>query len=131
MSFLLAFTRFTGFRGAVNNLYSDNGSTFQAASKKLPELFESKQFQNSLSRTGINWHFISPYAPQQGGAWESLIKQFKIVLSSVSETSRHKPNFVELLTYTGSAVRIVNHRPMVASSDDPRDFSAITQLHLC
>ena len=128
--FLLAFTRFMDLRGPVSNLYSDNGSTFQAASKKLPELVESPAFLNSLRQKGINWHFIPPYAPQQGGAWESLIKQFKIVLSSVLESSRHKPTFVELLTYTGSAVRIVNERPLVPLSDDPRDFAAITPASL-
>ena len=128
--FLLAFTRFMDLRGPVSNLYSDNGSTFQAAAKKLPELVESPAFLNSLRQKGINWHFIPPYAPQQGGAWESFIKQFKIVLSSVLESSRHKPTFVELLTYTGSAVRIVNERPLVPLSDDPRDFAAITPAFL-
>ena len=114
----------------MNNLYSDNGSTFQAASKKLPQLLDSKEFQNSPRHKGINWHFIPPYAPQQGGSWESLIKQFKIVLSSVLEKSRHKPNFNELVTYTGSAIRSVNQRPISALSDDPRDFSAITPASL-
>ena len=61
--FLLAFTRFMDLRGPVSNLYSDNGSTFQAASKKLPELVESPAFLNSLRQKSINWHFIPPYAP--------------------------------------------------------------------
>ena len=42
----------------------------------------------------------------------------------------HKPKFVELLTYVGSAVRIVNERPLVPLSDDPRDFTAITPASL-
>ena len=46
------------------------------------------------------------------------------------ESSRHKPTFVELLTYTGSAVRIVNERPLVPISDDLRDFAAITPASL-
>ena len=40
--FLLAFTRFVDIRGQVDTIYSDNGSTFQAGSRKLPELIESK-----------------------------------------------------------------------------------------
>ena len=128
--FLLAFTRFVDLRGPVSNLYSDNGSSFQAASKKLPELLQSREFENSLRKKGLNWHFIPPYSPQQGGAWESLIKQFKIVLSNVLDASSHKPNFTELLTYTGNAVRIVNERPLIPLSDDPRDFTAITPASL-
>ena len=106
--FLLAFTRFTDLRGQVNTIYSDNASTFQAGSKKLPDLIKTKNFHISLRRKGINWEFIPPYAPAQGGAWEAMVKQFKIVLSHILDTAVHKPKFVELLTYVGSAVRIVN-----------------------
>ena len=52
------------------------------------------------------------------------------MLSSVLEKSRHKPNFNVLVTYTGSAVRIVNQLPIFALSDDLRDFSAITPASL-
>ena len=60
------------------------------------------------------------------GAWEAMVKQFKIVLSHILDTAVHKPKLVELLTYVGSAVRIVNERLLVPLSDDPRDFTAIT-----
>ena len=52
------------------------------------------------------------------------MKQFKIVLSHILDTAVHKPKFVDLLTYVGSAVRIVNERPLVLLSGDPRDFTA-------
>ena len=68
--------------------------------------------------------FIPLYAPAQGGAGEAMMKQFKIVLSHILDTAVHKPKFVELLTYVGSAVRIVNERPLVLLTDDPRDFTA-------
>ena len=42
----------------------------------------------------------------------------------------HKPKFVELLTYVGSAVRIVNERPLIPLSDDSRDFTVITPVSL-
>ena len=41
------------------------------------------------------------------------MKQFKSVFSHILDTAVHKPKFVELLTYVGSAVRIVNERPLV------------------
>ena len=60
--FLLAFTRFCDLRGPVSTIYSDNGSTFQAASKRLPELLESREFQNSLRKEGIDWELF-PLCP--------------------------------------------------------------------
>ena len=127
---LLAFTWFVDLRGHINKVLSDNGSTFQAASKKLPELIESREFQNSLRHKGINWKFIPAYVPAQGGAWEAMVKQFKIVLTHILTVSHRKPNFLELLTYTGSAVRIVNERPLTPLSDDPKDCTAITPASL-
>ena len=110
--------------------YSDNGSTFQAGSRKLPELIESKVLNTSLRKKCINWEFIPPYTPAQGGAWEATVKQFKIVLSNNLDTTMHKLKFVELLIYVGSAVRIVNERPLIPLSDDPRDFTVITPVSL-
>ena len=123
---VLVLTLFMDLQGPVSNLCSDNSRTFQAASKKLLESVESAAFLNSLRKKGI----LYPCAPQQGGAWESLTKQFKIVLSSILEFSRHKPTFVELLTYTLSAVCIVNRLPPVSLSDNPQDFAAITPAFL-
>ena len=58
------------------------------------------------------------------------MKQFKIVLSHILDTTVHKPKFVELLTYVGSAVRIVNERPLVPLSHNARDFIVITPVLL-
>ena len=46
-SFLLAFSRFTNLRGAVDTMYSDNGSTFVAAADILPTLLSLTDFHNS------------------------------------------------------------------------------------
>ena len=54
---------------------------------------------------------MRPYAPAQDGAWEAMVKQFKIVLSNILDTAVHEPKFVDLLTYVGSSVWIVNERP--------------------
>ena len=125
-SFLLAFTRFTNLRGAVDTIYSDNASTFRAASDKLPELLSSTEFCNALRRTNINWIFIPPYAPSQGGSWESMVKLFKNALGRVLEQIRRKPSLIELQTFFSDAVRIVNDRPLTTPSDQPDDLCPIT-----
>ena len=53
-NFLLAFSRFTNLRGAVDTFMSDNGSTFSAAADRLPSLLDSTGFKNSLRKRGIN-----------------------------------------------------------------------------
>ena len=55
-----------------------------------------------------------------------MVKQFKIVLSHILDTAVHKPKLVELLTYVGSAVKIVNGKLLVPLNNDFRDFTAIT-----
>ena len=127
-SFLLP--RFTDLQGPISTIYSDNGTTFQAAAKVLPKLLESTELKNSLRKKGIDWEFIPPYAPAQGGAWEAMVKQIKHVIANVLEKSQRRPSFVELLTYVESATKIVNDRPLTPLSDDPRDFTAITPASL-
>ena len=74
-SFLLAFSRFTNLRGAVDTFYSDDASTFCAAADRLPELLSSIEFQNSLRKSDINWIKIPPYSSSQGGVWEIMVNR--------------------------------------------------------
>ena len=127
-SFLLP--RFIDLRGPVSTIYPDNGTTFQAAAKVLPKLLESTELKNLLCKKGFDWEFIPHYAPAQGGAWEAIVKQIKHVIANILEKSQRRPSFVELLTYVGSATKIVNDRPLTPLSDDPRDFTAITPASL-
>ena len=124
--FLLAFSRFNDVRGRVEVIYSDNGSTFQAASEALPKLLHSTELKNSFRGKGIRWEFIPPYAPAQGGTWESMVKQVKRILQRTLDTTTHKPNLSELITFCSNAVRVVNERPITALSEDPRDFAVVT-----
>ena len=127
-SFLLAFSRFTNLRGAVDAMYSDNGSTFIAAADILPTLLSSTDFHNSLHKRSINWVRIPPYAPSQGGSWESMVKLFKSSSKRVLDSTRRKPSLIELQTFTLDAVRIVNDRPLTAVSDKPNDLALICPL---
>ena len=125
-NFLLAFTRFTNLRGAVDTIYSDNASTFRAAAENLPKLLGSTEFCNSLRKSNINWVFVPPYAPSQNRSSESMVKLFKIALSRVLEPVRRKPSLIELQTFFSDAVRIVNDRPLTTLSDQPNDLGPIT-----
>ena len=127
---LLAFSRFNDVRGKVEVIFSENGSSFQAASKALPDLLKSPELRNLLREKGIRWEFILPYAKEHGGSWKSMVKQVKRILQRTLETSTHKPSLMELITFCSNAVRVVNERPLTALSDDSRDFAIVTPASL-
>ena len=124
--FLLAFSRFTNLRGAVDTVYSDNGSTFRAAADRLSSSLGSTEFCNSLRRRNINWVKIPPYSSSQGGSWESMVKLFKDAFNCVLDQSRRKPSLIEMQTFTSDAMHIVNDRPLTSLSDKPNDLAVIT-----
>ena len=105
--------------------FSDNGSTFCAASEKLPDLLSSTEFHNALGKSNINWVKIPPYSPSQGGSWESMVKHFKNALAKVLSDTRRLPSLIGLQTFTSDAIRIVNDRPLTALSDVPNDISPL------
>ena len=127
---VLAFNRFSDIRGPVSKIYSDNGTTFQAASKSLTSLLKSTGLKTSIRKQGITWEFIPAYNPAQGGAWESMVKQIKRVIFQILDSSKRQPSLIKLITYMGSAVRIVNERPLVPLSDDAKDCTVITPASL-
>ena len=67
-NFFLAFLRFINLRGSVETIYSDNGSTFCAATKVLPTILCSVEFTDSLRKQDTKWINIPSYAPSQGSA---------------------------------------------------------------
>ena len=125
-NFLLAFSRFTNLRGPVDAFLSDNGTTFCAAVERLPSLLESRDFQCFLRKRNINWVKIPPYAPSQGGSWESIVKLFKTALSRVIGDARRKPSLIELQTFVSDTFRIVNDRPLTSVSSAPNDLTPIS-----
>ena len=109
----------------MDTVFSDNGSTFTAASNRLSELLGSTGFHKGLRKRNINWVRIPPYAPSQGGSWESLVKMFKFALFRVLDKTRRMLSLIELRTFFSDFVRIVNDRPLTTLSDQPNDLAPI------
>ena len=66
--------------GSPAHLYSDNGTNFKGAEAKLSK----GKISTTLSPRGIEWHFIPPYAPHFGGAWERLqVRSVKAALKAI------------------------------------------------
>ena len=77
-SFLNALYRMTSQRGLPEVIYSDNGTNFKSADKKLKSLIsllDTNKINESIANKGIKWHFNPPLAPHFGGVHESMINQ--------------------------------------------------------
>ncbi|GFX58207.1 integrase catalytic domain-containing protein [Trichonephila clavipes] len=64
-SFIAALRRFTARRGAPHHIYSDNGTNFVGARRKLDKirrlwlsLATNEAISNYLSKSSIDWHFL-------------------------------------------------------------------------
>ena len=124
--FLLAFSRYTNLRVAVDTVIQIMARAFRATADRPSSLLRSTEFCNSLRKHNISWVKIPPYSPSQGGSWESMVKLFKYAFNRVFEQSLRKPSHIKIQTFTSDAVRIVNDRPLTSLSDKPDDLAVIT-----
>lgn len=131
-AFLAAYNRFTGRRGICSDIYSDCGTNFVGASKKMITSHQKWHLQLSsetatiLATKGTNWHFIPPGSPHFGGLWESGVKSVK---HHLRRTMDHKLTFEELTTTLVKIESCLNSRPLTALSNDPEDITALTPGH--
>ena len=129
--FLNALKRFISRRGHVSDFYSDNGTNFVGAQRELSNLLKNTKFHDTIklycTELKINWHFIPPAAPHQGGLWESNIK---LVKSQLKRTiGEAKLTFEEMYTLLTRIEACINSRPISPLSEDPQDLSPLTPSH--
>lgn len=88
-----AFRRFIARRGKGSQIYSDNGTNFVGAARKMDEEYVKAirsipSLASVLAEEKITWHFIPPGAPHFGGLWEAGVKSVKHHLRRVIGKSR-------------------------------------------
>jgi len=77
-AFLAAFNRFVARRGLPGSVYSDCGTNFVGASKKLFDLANNPKTQEQLSSAfTCDWQFNPPSAPRFGGIWKAAVRSTK------------------------------------------------------
>ena len=127
-AFLLCLRRFVARCSLPDKLISDNGTNFQATSKFLVSFQKNDAVQRYLDDQKIQWYFISPRAPWQGGMYERMIGTVK---SSLHKALHHKTVSVsELVTVLSEVEAVVNNRPLVYLDDDIKSSEALTPAHL-
>lgn len=132
-AFIAAFKRFTGRRGHVAHLYSDNASNYVGADKILALEHRNNiatynsEIMNELTIHGTEWHFIPPASPHFGGLWEAGVKSIKHHLKrTIGEA---KLTFEEMATVLTQIEACLNSRPLSPLTDDPDDLEALTPGH--
>ena len=65
--------RFIARRGKPTKVYSDNGKSFVAASKRLKRVMKDEKTQDYLAHHNILWQFNLSRAPWWGGQFERLV----------------------------------------------------------
>ncbi|XP_043064077.1 uncharacterized protein LOC122320066 [Drosophila ficusphila] len=131
--FLLAFDRFTGRRGMVQHLYSDNGTNFVGADRQLKGLV--KQFRDDYesliapkwAQLRVTWHFTPPQSPNFGGLWEANVKSVKHHLKRV--IADRKLTYEEMSTVLISIEACLNSRPLCPLTADADDLDVLTPAH--
>ena len=76
-NFLTSLKGFIARNGCPLVIYSDNGSTFQAASDWLKKARKDEKFHSCLTQHDITWRFNLSRAPWWSGQFERLIGMFK------------------------------------------------------
>ena len=122
-SCLLAIRRFTSRRGKPTSITSDNASTFHAAAKSL----DLGKIEEKLGSQQIDWKFIPPGTPHEGGAWERLIRMAKRILYPLSGTQSWTQQTFN--TFICQVEGIMNSRPLTKASADSNDIECLTPNH--
>ncbi|XP_037928983.1 uncharacterized protein LOC119663452 [Teleopsis dalmanni] len=131
-AFMAALKRFFSRRGKSAHLYSDNGTNFIGALKRLDKEFGNAIKNNTsivqiLATEKIEWHFIPPASPHFGGIWEATVKSTKYHLKRViGET---KLTFEEMTTFLYQTEAVLNSRPLCYVNSGIDSIDVLTPGH--
>lgn len=131
-AFLAALRRFSGRRGVSSHIYSDCGTNFVGASRKLKNEYDewvsylNDDVKDVLASTGTQWHFIPPGSPNFGGLWEAGVKSMK---HHFKRMVNYNLTFEELTTVLCQIEGCLNSRPLCEITNDPNDLTVLTPGH--
>ena len=126
--FLAAFRSLISRRGAIVDVYSDNGTNFVGANKEISLMVDQcladLKVRHYFIDSRISWHFNPPSAPHMGGYWEAGIKRIKYhIKRALGNVLLTYEEFNTLLTEVEACV---NSRPLVDHSSQPADVHPLT-----
>ena len=97
-------------------------------SKQSLDDIDQDELQAKLSSKGIKWKFIVEHSPWHGGWWERLVQNVKEPLRKI--IGKALLSYSELATVLTRIEAVINTRSLTTVSDDVRDLTPITPVHL-
>ena len=110
---VMGIERFIARRGTPSTIWSDNGTNFVGAEKKLLACIKSwnGMAPTIFSHKDVAWKFNPPGAPHHGGSWERLVRSVKHVHYDILGSRRVTEDVL------GTTLRLVeqvlNSRPIL------------------
>ncbi|VDL84095.1 unnamed protein product [Nippostrongylus brasiliensis] len=114
-TFIQMLRRFFSRRGVPSSITCDNSPTFSLGGTILSEFFQqvkqNQTIQKEMSNRHIDWIYITPFAPWQGGVYERLIQSIKKALyKTIGKTITPRE---ELTTLIIEIEGMLNTRPLL------------------
>ena len=120
-AYIATLDRFVARRSLPEIIYSDCGTNFVGAARKLREATaflkaHHDQLYEHFTLNHIRWHFNPPAAPNFGGLWEAVVKSTKYILHRILSVSAQ--TFEEYSTIFTRIEAILNIRPLCQPIND-------------
>jgi hypothetical protein len=131
VEFLAAVRRFISRRGRPTTFVSDNAPQFKLGSQTMAKIWcnlvTDPEVDSYCSNAGIQWKFITEFAPWVGGVYERMISLVKGPLGKCLGRSRLTQT--QLSTLLCEIEAVVNSRPLTYVGDDIIDKQVLTPNH--
>ena len=129
--FLMALRRFISRRGKPTTIVSDNGPQFKLTAEAVEDdwidVTHDKEVSRFATENGIQWTFITPYAPYMGGVYERMVGIVKTGLrKTVGQAMMTAKQFKTCLS---ECEAVVNTRPLAHVSSEFDRGEVITPAH--
>ena len=118
-AFLACLRCFISRRGKPTLIWSDHGTNFVGAARKIKELIaflKNQRSQDAISEfcstQNIQWKFISEHTPHFDGLWEAAVKSMKAHLRRI--VGNVELTFEEFTTVLVQVESCLNSRPLVS-----------------
>ncbi|PIC44609.1 hypothetical protein B9Z55_004919 [Caenorhabditis nigoni] len=130
VSYVTALESIFSQRGVPQYIYSDNARTFRLGHDIINSNIEahqpSSQLVKLLADKSVNFRYITPLSPWQGGVYERIVGITKKQLRK--EIGRTTLTFFQLHSVIKRVEGIINSRPLTRSSKESNDVPTIRPI---